>query len=428
MIFWGGVICNLIFPRLNKIEKWIVKEGAGINSILKLISINLSLLLALVLFSSSITISDVQAEPTYKENDQVTKVMGDGEAGFREGPYDIARIRFPRGITEDNDGNILIADSMNQRVRIIVEKEINTYAGDPPGYDLRGFKEGGYRDGNIDEARFNSPRDMVVDSNGDVYVSDSDNHVIRRMSKSDEDTGEVTTFVGAGEKGKEDARGLEAKFNTPSGMTVDDNDNIYVADTMNQAIRKITSTGNVNTIADGLNEPYDVAYNSETLYVSDSGAQKIYQIDLDAENDDYDLEVLAGGGEEKLPDSDYTAGDLKDGTLEEAQFNFPKGLDITKEGVILVADGWNGRVRAVFPGEGEVRTLVSEGLEGPIDVYFKEAEHENTGDLYISDMWNNIIIREEVAKKHLDPEELKKEEESLLELLSEIFTSIIDLQ
>jgi len=114
--------------------------------------------------------------------------------------------------------------------------EVTTFAGD-------GFS--GSTDGAGVSASFNKPKGIAIDSSGNVYVADTDNHLIRKIASN----GNVTTLAGDGFSGSTDGAGSAASFNSPTGVAVDSSGNVYVADTNNHLIRKIDSAGNVTTLA-----------------------------------------------------------------------------------------------------------------------------------------------------------------------------------
>jgi len=174
------------------------------------------------------------------------------------------------GIAMDEKGNIFVADCGNCRIRkISIDGNVSTIAGD-------GMCR--YQDGRCSEASFLLPSGIDIDSNGNIFVADTVNHRIRKISQ-----GIVETIAG-GEEGFCDGRGTNAKFNYPEGLTLDDKGNIYVADSYNHAIRMVNSSGEVITIAgsrergssDGIknqanfSDPIGVIIDNEgSLYVSD---------------------------------------------------------------------------------------------------------------------------------------------------------------
>ena len=141
----------------------------------------------------------------------------------------------------------------------------------------------GNTDGTGAAASFNRPYGVATDSSGNVYVADTNNHTIRKITPA----GVVTTVAGsAGVRGSADGTGAAASFNNPYGVATDSSGNVYVADTSNHTIRKITPAGVVTTLAGSagvigfvpgdlpgvLNSPYGVALFCSTLYATSSNA------------------------------------------------------------------------------------------------------------------------------------------------------------
>ena len=198
-------------------------------------------------------------------------------SGDKDGSINEAEFNYPRALATDGAGNIYVADTGNHRIRKITTRgEVLTLAG-----SKRGFKDGAGA-----EAKFHEPIGIAVDSKGNVYVADSHNHSIRKVTPE----GVVSTLAGSGEGGFVDGSTTEAQFNRPTGVAVDSEGNVYVADQKNNLIRKITPEGMVSTYAgngmagfsDGsavtarFRNPYDVVVDSDnTIYVSDTGNQRI---------------------------------------------------------------------------------------------------------------------------------------------------------
>lgn len=190
--------------------------------------------------------------------------------GFSDGALTAARFRNPAGICIDSLNNIYIADTGNHTIRKISGSIVSTFAGSAgtPG-NATGLGTA---------ARFNTPTGICVDSSGYVYVSDTQNHVIRRISP----IGQVTTFAGLpGFPGAVDGKGTTARFNNPIGLTIDAANCIYVADKGNAIIRKITPAGKVTTIVglagssgstDGTGTTARLTF-PETLTVNSTGTQ-----------------------------------------------------------------------------------------------------------------------------------------------------------
>ncbi len=155
----------------------------------------------------------------------VTTIAGNDSAGFRNGIGTAAKFNYPSGIVMDKQGNLYVPDSYNFRIRKITPGgEVSTFAGS-------GIF--GYEDGDADVARFSFPVDIVIDNEENLYVAD-DNH-IRKITPQ----GVVSTIAGSN-RGFKDGDGASAQFNIPSGLGIDAQGNIYVADTYNNRIRKIS--------------------------------------------------------------------------------------------------------------------------------------------------------------------------------------------
>ena len=158
-------------------------------------------------------------------------------SGSDDGVADAARFYLPRGVAVDNAGNVYVADTSNHAIRKItgVVSTLAGLVGNPGGADGTGSA-----------ARFNQPRGVAVDNSGNVYVADIANNTIRKITPA----GAVSTLAGlAGNPGSADGTGSVARFNNPAGVALDNAGNVYVADTGNHTIRKITSGGVVSTLA-----------------------------------------------------------------------------------------------------------------------------------------------------------------------------------
>ncbi len=211
-------------------------------------------------------------------------------------------------------------------------------------------------------AQFSNPSGVVTHSNGDIFVADRLNHRIRKITSA----GVVSTFAGSGVAGFANGSGTSAQFERPTGLAIDSSGNLYVADESNHRIRKITQAGAVTTFAGsgvaGFTEgdsasakflyPSGVAVDVDgNVYVADSGNQRIRKITTATEM----VSTLAGTG---------VAG-LTDGALEIAQFSSPQGLAVDASGSVLVADTGNHSIRAIVGGN--VTTIAGVGVEGFLD-------------------------------------------------------------
>lgn len=328
---------------------------------------------------------------------------GGGQTEKLDGLLAKAGFNTPYGLAVDSKGYLYVADCYNNAVRVIANGIVGTLAGSDNGTDAYGLPKGGYADGDGSKAKFNRPRAVVVDAQDIIYVADTENHAIRKIAN-----GKVTTLAGTGTAGYKNGAGREAQFNTPSGLAVDKAGNVYVADTLNNVIRKITSKGVVSTYAgkstgeagfqDGetgeaiFNEPSALTIDSKGIvYIADSGNQLIRKVTGGK------VETLAGSPGVLLAGTAYYRGSYRDGLRQEASFNFPKGLTVLEDGTLIIADTWNYRVRAILP-TGRVITLFGTGKSGKAEGNINQAILgspvgivSSQNSLYIADSDNNVI-------------------------------------
>jgi sugar lactone lactonase YvrE len=209
----------------------------------------------------------------------VTTLAGSaGNSGSANATGSAAQFSSPFGVGVDSSGNVYVADAGNNLIRKITSAGVVTTVAGKDGSNA------GNTDGAGADARFNNPTGLVSDGAGTLYVADTNNQTIRKITSG----GTVTTYAGrAGEKGSSDGLATVASFNNPSGLTLDSAGNLYVVDTGNSTIRKITTNGIVSTVAglpgsagsaDGtgnaarLTTPYGVAVDgSGNVYIADSG-------------------------------------------------------------------------------------------------------------------------------------------------------------
>ena len=272
----------------------------------------------------------------------VSTLAGSGTSGFANGAGTAAQFNLPIGVAVDSSGNLYVADYDNHRIRKITSAGVvSTFAG----------STWGYHDATGTAAQFDSPVGVAVDSSGNVYVADENNHRIRKITSA----GVVSTLAGS-TAGHHDATGTAAQFATPAGVAVDSSGNVYVADTWNHRIRKITSKGVVTTLAGSgtvghhdatgtaaqFDTPHGVAVDSSgNLYVADLNNHRIRKITSEGV-----VTTLVGSGTEGY----------KDATGTEAQFSFPTGVAVDSSGILYVTDTYNNRIRKITPA-GVVSTL-----------------------------------------------------------------------
>jgi sugar lactone lactonase YvrE len=292
----------------------------------------------------------------------VTTVAGSGppssHGGLADGPADTARLFGPEGLTADAQGNIYVADTLNNRIRrISPDGLVTTVAGGGPG-TIYGF-DGALVDGPAGAARFNDPSDVAVNPVGVLYVTDRLNHVIRMITPD----GRVSTFAGSGQPGTRDGVGQAASFELPNRIAIDRDGVLYVTEgrfldfgeqTYGFRVRKITPDGEVTTLA-GTGEPgyrdgpaltaeFDVPigvtvddvgqhpHGKGNVYVVDCGAHRIRRISPDGV-----VSTVAGNG----------VADYSDGLAAQAEFWYPTDIAVGPDGRLYVADWKNHRIRVI---------------------------------------------------------------------------------
>lgn len=198
----------------------------------------------------------------------VTTLAGERE-GFADGAGSQSSFNTPSALAVDADGNLYVADTGNNRIRKITpEGMVTTVAGDGTA---------GYADGPAAQARFNGPIGVAVDTNGNLYVADTYNDRIRKISVD----GQVTTVAGAGQPGYTDGPAASALFDTPCGVVVANDGSLIVADTGNRQLRKVTIDGNVSTVQTNteLSRPIGLAATHDGfLYVTDLDHARVVQV------------------------------------------------------------------------------------------------------------------------------------------------------
>jgi sugar lactone lactonase YvrE len=292
----------------------------------------------------------------------VVTIAGDGTAGFRDG--DRARFGEPFGVAPAPDGSIYVTDGLAQRIRRIApDGTVSTVAGG----------ERGYVDGPVASARFDTPSGIAVDSLGQVYVADTANDAVRRITPGGlvatvarapdlrgpvgvavdragrlivadtyndrirviETNGAIRTIAGVGQPGAVDGPAAAARFHTPCGVAVDAAGNVYVADAGNGAVRVVSPAGIVSTITPlppyGIARPVAVAVAADgVVYVGENGVRL--------------LEITPGRRVRVLAGS---RPGFADGPGAEARFRGLAGLAVDDAGRLIASDSRNAAVRLV---------------------------------------------------------------------------------
>jgi streptogramin lyase len=276
-----------------------------------------------------------------------------GVKGAANGMDSLASFNKPFGVAADASGNVYVADAGNNQIRMIsaVTGMVNTFAGTGTTGAL-----------NVaDSVSFNSPLGVAVDGTGNIYVADYENNLVRKITQA----GVVSTLAGSGAKGADDGLDTAATFNLPQALAVDAAGNVYVVDNGNDLIRKVTPTGQVSTFAgsgqsgnsDGtgtgasFNSPFGITIDtSGNLYIADSGNNLIRKITPGGT-----VTTIAGSG----------SRGAADGTGRAASFDTPAGIAVDKSGNIYVADENNNLIRKISQA-GTVTTISKTHLNSPL--------------------------------------------------------------
>ena len=290
----------------------------------------------------------------------ISNVAGNGTAGFA-GDGSAAtgsQLNLPFSVAIAGS-NIYIADQVNNRIRLISNGNISTFAGSGTS--------GSSGDGTTaTKANMADPTGVATDSSGNLYLSDTVNSEVRKVSGTN-----IAAFAGvAGTPGfgGDGAAATSAQINHPSGMLVDTAGNVYIVDTFNDRIRKVTTDGNITTIvgngntgysgdggpaiAAALNNPEAIAMDAAgNLYIADGVNNRIRKVTTDG-----NITTIAG--------SSSAGGFGGDGGLAtNALLNHPRGVAVDGAGNVYIADTFNQRIRVVVPG-GIIYTIAGLGIQG----------------------------------------------------------------
>jgi len=308
-----------------------------------------------------------------------TTLAGKASIGSADGPAATARFALPQDLAVDAAGNVFVADTENHTIRKIApDGTVTTLAG------MAGVA--GATDAVGSAARFYWPEGIALDLYGNVFVADTGNQTIRKITSA----GLVTTFAGrAGSNGNLDGTGTAASFNYPSGVALDGAGNLYVTETYNYDLRKITAAGAVTTLAgqagaggsaDGVgsaarfSNPSGVATDaSGNVFVADTYNDRICKV---------------------TPDGNVTTLHLADGTV--ASFDRPQKLGVDSAGNVFVSESTSHRMLRLTPG-GELTTIATLPAAPPLDQdmvpYANGVAVDALGNVFVADTGNSTIRR-----------------------------------
>ncbi|CAN5153287.1 hypothetical protein BH09BAC6_BH09BAC6_14020 [soil metagenome] len=322
---------------------------------------------------------------TYVPAEVVTTFAGGYSAGWADGAGEAASFSEPAGIALDASGNIYVADSHNYRIRKITPAGVVS--------TLAGSGVPGYADGQGTAASFSAAQGIAVDGAGNVYVADTDNSLIRKITPQ----GLVTTIAGDRLPHSNDGVGRAASFNTPYGVAADAVGNVYVADTQNSLIRKITPTGVVTTFAGNGSIGYADGQGTAASFAQPTG------ITLDKNGNLFVTDVFSSLVRKITPGglvSRYAGGPVgsDNGANLSAKFRLPHGIAADGNGNVYVSDTFNGMIRLISNGNvstfsGHINT--TDFLNGPVASATFLAPIgiavDGAGNIYVADALYNRI-------------------------------------
>lgn len=314
-------------------------------------------------------------------------IAGNGSTGSVDGTGTNASFSSPISLAIDSQDNIFVTDTNNHLIRKITPNGVvTTFAGSAQGY----------ADGTGTTVKFNYPYGITIDANDNLYVTDANNFKIRKITSA----GVVTTIAGS-TQGFADGIGTNAKFMTPAGIVISQDNVLYVTDQKNNRIRKITANGEVSTFSgssqgytDGTKEtaryywPAGITIDSEdNLYISDTYNNKIRKINTDGEvSPNNEVSTIAGS----------TAG-FENGVGTIAKFYWPIGIAIDAQNNLYTADFNNDKIRKIDKN-GLVSTLAG-STRGYLEGVGSTAKYNrpfgiainSNGTIFIADTFNNRI-------------------------------------
>jgi uncharacterized delta-60 repeat protein len=272
-----------------------------------------------------------------------------GESGSVDGTGSAARLNSPTSVAVDTSGNVYVADTGNHSIRKISAAGVVTTLAGVAGQTLPG-----YVDGSGSLARFQRPQGIAVDPNGNVWVADTGNVLIRRITPA----GVVSTIAGSLYGfGDTDGSGPAAKFSHLTAIEAVANGDIYVADVANARIRRITPAGVVSTVTNAAGGRLEII---EPRGIAAAANGNLYVSTLHAI-----VQISPSGAVTPVAGNPAAAGNTdRSGTA--ARFKFPAGLAVTPTGALLVADSFNDTIRRILP-DGATTTLAGVASRGSAD-------------------------------------------------------------
>ena len=315
-----------------------------------------------------------------------------GVTGTTNGVGTAARFNFPCALAADATGNLFLADSVNCEIRKLTpDGTVTTFAG------AAGL--GGGADGTGTTARFNRPYGLTIDPSGNLYVTDSANHNIRKITS----TGLTTTVAGSsGSYGSIDGNSTNARFYFPQGAAFDSARNLYVTDAYNATVRKVAADGNVTTVAGAagvINHVDGTAAASRFGYPYGIACDGDGNVLVSDSAFNAIRHISPSGAVRTLAGVPSTTTGSSDGLGTTARFNQPRGIAIDRDNNVYVADAGNHTIRKVTP-TGNVSTFAGLAtVRGSVDGSGTTARFsspngvafDSQGNLFVADTGNHTI-------------------------------------
>lgn len=329
----------------------------------------------------------------YEISDIQVSIVTGTDAGYADGDASISQFSYPNDITVGSDGNLYITDTGNSRIRKVTYEYVDDLLAGISVSTLAGNGNDGLVNGNGQNAEFDVPLGITSDSNGTVYVSDFFNHSIRVITPN----GEVSTLIDQSSSELTAIYGSEATFD-PEGITIDEDGNLFIVERSKHSILKVSSSGEISIIAgDGTSGYLDGAgstakfSNPKDIAIDSSG--NLYVTD----SGNNVIRKINTVGEVSTFAGSSTSG-FSDGIGANANFNYPHGITIDTQDNLYVVDLGNHSVRKVNMS-GAVTTLAGNGMSGFVLGSGDEAQFNRprgisidiNGNLYVVDYGNSSI-------------------------------------
>lgn len=312
----------------------------------------------------------------------VSTIAGSAISGYADGVGSAVKFALPYGICFDANGDLLVADRFNHKIRKVTPAGlVTTVAGSTVGYS----------DGTTTAAQFDEPLAIAQAPNGDFYICDALNNRIRKMTAA----GVVTTFAGSGVSGTTDGQGTAAQFDNPQGIYIDSTANVFVVDYISGLLRKITPNGLVSTLAGGTNG-FDMGEGFNRDFLHPAG------VCVDAAGNMY---VASEHSLSKVTPSNQVinmAGAIRNGSVDGT--GTPVGIEplricLDPSGNVYMVEPTYNRIRKITPA-GVVTSFAGSGVGGNINGVGVAAQlsipqdlcyDALSGNIYVADKGNNSI-------------------------------------